>query len=42
VPLHGGQSHTPQEGAEMGEILQAADVAHDVLASAAGDTRRRV
>jgi N-carbamoyl-L-amino-acid hydrolase len=42
VPLHGGQSHTPEEGAEMGEILQAADVAHDVLASAAGDTRRRV
>jgi hydantoinase/carbamoylase family amidase len=26
VPLHGGESHTPQEGADMGEILSAAAV----------------
>ena len=26
VPLHGGESHTPQEGAEMDEIVQAAAV----------------
>jgi hydantoinase/carbamoylase family amidase len=31
VPLHGGQSHTPQEGAEMGEILQAAELVTAVL-----------
>jgi N-carbamoyl-L-amino-acid hydrolase len=36
VPLHGGQSHTPQEGAEMGEILKAAEVAQDVLATVGG------
>jgi hydantoinase/carbamoylase family amidase len=34
VPLHGGQSHTPQEGAEMTEILQAVEVAAAVLADA--------
>jgi hydantoinase/carbamoylase family amidase len=33
VPLHGGESHTPQEGADMGEIMQAAGVAAAVLAS---------
>ncbi|HTU30948.1 MAG TPA: Zn-dependent hydrolase [Solirubrobacteraceae bacterium] len=26
VPLHGGESHTPDEGADLGEIVQAADV----------------
>jgi N-carbamoyl-L-amino-acid hydrolase len=26
VPLHGGESHTPQEGADMDEILAAAEV----------------
>ena len=31
VPLHGGQSHTPQEGAEMAEILRAADTVAEVL-----------
>ncbi|MGH2915952.1 MAG: hydantoinase/carbamoylase family amidase [Solirubrobacteraceae bacterium] len=35
VPLHGGESHTPQEGAEIGEIVQATQVAADVLAGAA-------
>jgi hydantoinase/carbamoylase family amidase len=33
VPLHGGESHTPAEGADMGEIIQAARVAAAVLAS---------
>ena len=31
VPLHGGESHTPQEGADMDEIVQAARVAAAVL-----------
>lgn len=31
VPLHGGASHTPLEGAQMGEIVQAAAVAAEVL-----------
>jgi hydantoinase/carbamoylase family amidase len=31
VPLRGGQSHTPQEGAEMADILAAADVIADVM-----------
>ena len=31
VPLHGGESHTPQEGAAMDEILQAAQVVASVL-----------
>ncbi|MGP0050332.1 MAG: hydantoinase/carbamoylase family amidase [Solirubrobacteraceae bacterium] len=31
VPLHGGESHTPDEGAEIDEILQAAAVARRVL-----------
>lgn len=34
VPLHGGASHTPQEGAEMDEVMQAARVAGAVLAMA--------
>ena len=34
VPLHGGQSHTPQEGAEMAEILRAAEVVAAVLVDA--------
>jgi N-carbamoyl-L-amino-acid hydrolase len=38
VPLHGGESHTPQEGAEMDEIVQAASVAARVLGSLALDT----
>lgn len=31
VPLHGGEGHTPQEGADLGEIVDAADVVHRVL-----------
>jgi hydantoinase/carbamoylase family amidase len=31
TPLHGGQSHTPQEGAEIGEIMQAAELVAAVL-----------
>jgi hydantoinase/carbamoylase family amidase len=31
VPLRGGQSHTPQEGADMNDILAAADVITDVI-----------
>jgi acetylornithine deacetylase/succinyl-diaminopimelate desuccinylase-like protein len=31
VPLHGGESHTPQEGADMDEIVQAARVLVSVL-----------
>ena len=30
VPLHGGESHTPEEGAEMAEIIQAVDLAEAV------------
>ena len=33
VPLHGGESHTPEEGADMAEIVQALDLAEAVLAS---------
>jgi hydantoinase/carbamoylase family amidase len=38
VPLHGGQSHTPQEGAQMDEILRAAEVVATVM----GDVVRRM
>jgi hydantoinase/carbamoylase family amidase len=38
VPLHGGQSHTPQEGARMDEILWAAEV----VAAVMGDVVRRM
>ncbi len=31
VPLHGGESHTPSEGADMAEILAATSVAAEVL-----------
>jgi N-carbamoyl-L-amino-acid hydrolase len=31
VPLHGGESHTPQEGADMDEIVEAARVVVSVL-----------
>ena len=34
VPLHGGESHTPQEGAAMDEILQAGQVVAAVLGRA--------
>ena len=33
VPLHGGESHTPQEGADMDEIVQAARVVASVLST---------
>jgi hypothetical protein len=32
VPLHGGESHTPHEGADPAEIEQATLIAGDVLA----------
>jgi hydantoinase/carbamoylase family amidase len=38
VPLHGGESHTPQEGADMDEIIQAAGVMEAVLAELALDS----
>ena len=38
VPLHGGESHTPQERAEMDEIVQAASVMSSVLGGRALDT----
>jgi len=31
VPLHGGESHTPQEGAEMAEILQSVNLTEAAL-----------
>ncbi len=31
VPLRGGQSHTPQEGADMADILAVSDVISDVM-----------
>jgi acetylornithine deacetylase/succinyl-diaminopimelate desuccinylase-like protein len=31
VPLHGGESHTPQEGADLDEIVQAGRVVADVM-----------
>jgi N-carbamoyl-L-amino-acid hydrolase len=31
VPLRGGQSHTPQEGADMSDILSVAEVIADVI-----------
>jgi hydantoinase/carbamoylase family amidase len=34
VPLHGGESHTPQEGADPGEIMSAARVVADVVRAA--------
>jgi acetylornithine deacetylase/succinyl-diaminopimelate desuccinylase-like protein len=38
VPLHGGESHTPQEGAEMDEIVQAGELAAAVLGTQAVDS----
>jgi hydantoinase/carbamoylase family amidase len=34
VPLHGGESHTPHEGADMNEIIQAAELTAAVLGNA--------
>jgi beta-ureidopropionase / N-carbamoyl-L-amino-acid hydrolase len=31
VPLHGGESHTPQEGADLGEIVDATRVVAAVM-----------
>ncbi|HLI61052.1 MAG TPA: M20/M25/M40 family metallo-hydrolase [Solirubrobacteraceae bacterium] len=31
VPLRGGESHTPQEGAAMADVLAAADIVADVM-----------
>jgi N-carbamoyl-L-amino-acid hydrolase len=33
VPLHGGESHTPQEGADLDEVLGAAAVLADALSA---------
>lgn len=35
VPLHGGESHTPQEGARMDEIIHAAAIANQTLLTTA-------
>jgi hydantoinase/carbamoylase family amidase len=42
VPLHGGESHTPQEGADMDEIVQAARVMATVLDRLALDSGSKV
>ncbi len=42
VPLHGGASHTPREGADLDEIIQAADVVSGVLAGLPLDSDRPV
>jgi hydantoinase/carbamoylase family amidase len=42
VPLHGGESHTPQEEADMDEIVQAARIMTAVLARLALDSGSRV
>ena len=31
VPLHGGESHTPQESADLDEIIQASRVVAEVM-----------
>jgi N-carbamoyl-L-amino-acid hydrolase len=31
VPLHGGESHTPQEGADLNEIVQASRVVNEAM-----------
>jgi acetylornithine deacetylase/succinyl-diaminopimelate desuccinylase-like protein len=38
VPLRGGESHTPQEGADEAEILQASRVVAEVMLHRALDT----
>ncbi|HXD66677.1 MAG TPA: hydantoinase/carbamoylase family amidase [Solirubrobacteraceae bacterium] len=42
VPLHGGESHTPQEDADMDEIVQAASVMAAVLGELALDSGSKV
>jgi hydantoinase/carbamoylase family amidase len=42
VPLHGGESHTPDEGADMNEIVQSATVMAAVLGELALDSGRQV
>jgi N-carbamoyl-L-amino-acid hydrolase len=42
VPLHGGESHTPAEGANIDEIVQAAAVAADALLTAGARCERTV
>ncbi|MGH2856038.1 MAG: hydantoinase/carbamoylase family amidase, partial [Solirubrobacteraceae bacterium] len=39
VPLHGGESHTPDESADLDEIVQASEVAAAVLSAVALDSR---
>jgi acetylornithine deacetylase/succinyl-diaminopimelate desuccinylase-like protein len=38
VPLHGGESHTPQEGADMDEIVAAGRVVTSVLGARLAST----
>jgi hydantoinase/carbamoylase family amidase len=42
VPLHGGESHTPDEGAAMDEIVQAARLIVDVLGGSGLDSTSQV
>jgi hydantoinase/carbamoylase family amidase len=42
VPLHRGESHTPQEGADMDEIVQAASLAGEALLTAGAGCERTV
>jgi beta-ureidopropionase / N-carbamoyl-L-amino-acid hydrolase len=42
VPLHGGESHTPHEGAAMDEIVQSAAVAARTLGRVALDSEPAV
>jgi hydantoinase/carbamoylase family amidase len=42
VPLHGGESHTPHEGAAMDEIIQAGQVVAAVLGRVALDANSEV
>jgi hydantoinase/carbamoylase family amidase len=42
VPLHGGESHTPEEGADMDEVVQAAKVMAAVLGELALDSGSQV
>jgi N-carbamoyl-L-amino-acid hydrolase len=42
VPLHGGESHTPQEGADLHEIVAAGRVVSDVMRHLSLDSAGRV
>ncbi len=42
VPLHGGESHSPQEGAEMDEIVQSCEVCARTLLTAGAQCEKKV